>query len=83
MADLVSIEPENSSADVVATLERVLKKAEAGELSSVAVAYVYRNSVLGCVWSTIPSVGMILGAVRRLDHRLNNHFDGDVVDGAE
>ena len=71
MAELVAIEPEGVSPDLIETLEAVLEKARAGELSSVAVAYVYRDGTIGRGWSTPPCYGTLVGAVSGLQHRMN------------
>lgn len=71
MAELHAIEPESVSPDLIMTIEELLEKARAGELSSVAVAYVYRDGTIGRGWSTPPCFGALLGAVSRLQHRMN------------
>ena len=70
-AGLAVIEPEGVSPDLVSTIEELLAKAKAGELSSVAIAYVYRDGTIGRGWSTPPCFGALLGAVNRLAHRMN------------
>lgn len=77
MVDLVAIDPEPAGTDVIATLERAMEKARAGELSSVAVAFVYRDGCTGHVWSLLPSFGTMIGSVARLLHKLNADMDGD------
>ena len=71
MPDLRVIQPEGVSPDLVERIEEVLAKARAGELSSVALAYVYRDGAIGRSWSTPPCFGALLGAVTRLAHRMN------------
>lgn len=75
MADLHAIDPEPAAQDVIATLERALAQARAGELSSVAVAAVYRDGAVGAEWSTLPSRAAMLGSVSRLAHKLNVEAD--------
>jgi len=75
MATLRTIEPEEPGEDVVETLEYLLAKARAGEISSVAVAVVYRSGIPGATWSRLPSLVAALGAVSRLAHRLNGIAD--------
>ena len=75
MAALTVIEPEGVSPDLIETLEAVLEKARGGELSSVAIAYVYRDGTIGRTWSTAPSFGTLLGAIGRLAHVLNLRMD--------
>lgn len=71
MTKLSVIEAEAVSPDLVETLEEALAKAKAGELSSVALAVVYRDGCINWAWSTPPSFGLLLGAVNRLAHKLN------------
>lgn len=71
MPDLHVIEPEGVSPDLITTLESVLERAREGDLSSVAIAYVYRDGTIGRTWSTPPCFGALLGAVSRLAHRMN------------
>jgi hypothetical protein len=71
MPELAVIEPEGVSPDLIETIEQLLEKAKAGEISSVAVAFVYRDGTIGRDWSTPPSFAALLGAVTRLAHRMN------------
>lgn len=75
MPDLTVIDAEPLGVDVIATLERALERAKAGEFSSIAVAYVYRDGSVGCIWSTMPSVPAMLGSVSLLAHKLNLDAD--------
>jgi hypothetical protein len=68
--DLKVIEPEPCGADVVEKLEEALEKAKSGELSSVAIAIVYRDGCTGSSWSAPLSYSILIGAVARLQHRL-------------
>ena len=71
MADLHTISAEPPSKDAVAVIERVLTEAREGRISSVAIAHVDREGCVTAEWSKPPSVGLLLGAVARLAHRLN------------
>lgn len=71
MTELAIIESEAISPDLVPLLEDLLERARAGEISSVAAAYVYRDGSIGKSWSTPPCFGTLLGAVSRLAHRMN------------
>lgn len=71
MADLHAIEPEDLAENVVEKIEEVLKLAKAGEISSVAFAIVYRDGRTGGKWSRLPSIGLMLGSISRLAHKLN------------
>ena len=75
MADLEVIEPESVSPDLIETIERVLEKAKAGEVSSVAIAVVYRDGATSTTWSTPPSFATLLGAVAHLGFRMSHKKD--------
>jgi hypothetical protein len=75
MADLRIITAEPPAVDVIATLERALDLARSGELSAVAVAYVFRDGAAGAAWSALPSRPAMLGSVSRLAHRINIEAD--------
>lgn len=70
MADLVAIDPEPVGKDAVVYLEHLLKKARAGKLSCVAVAYVYRDGSTGSGWSQSQNLASIIGAVSGLHGKL-------------
>lgn len=57
------IEPEPLGEDIVEKLERVLARARAGELSSVAVAWALRSGEVGGCWSNPPSAPLLIGAL--------------------
>lgn len=65
-AKLKVIECEPIGESVVERLEEVLEKAYAGEISSVAIAVVYRDGSTGSAWSRMPSVSTMIGAVARM-----------------
>lgn len=75
MAELTAIDPEPIGESVVAKLEHVLAKAKAGELSSVAIAYVYRDGSIGRNWSDLPSYPTMLGSLARLMHLIQIERD--------
>lgn len=54
----------------VPLLEDMLERAKAGQLSSVAVAVVYRDGSTGDAWSNPPSVATLIGAVTIMQTRL-------------
>lgn len=56
--------------EVVDLLETTLAQARAGEISSVAVAVVYRSGNTSDGWSKMLSHSTLIGAVARLQHRL-------------
>jgi hypothetical protein len=70
MADLREITSEPPAENIVPLLEQIIKRAKAGELSSVAVAMVTREGATGQEWSRLPSVGAMIGSVATLQHRL-------------
>lgn len=75
MADLVALDPEPVSQRLVQTIEEAVELASAGELSSVAIAYVLRDGSVGCMWSDLPSRAAMMGSIARLNHKLNLEAD--------
>jgi hypothetical protein len=71
MAELHVLDAEPRGADVIEVLEEALRQARAGQLSSVAVAAVYRDGCTQQAWSSAPSVSLLIGAAARLVYRLN------------
>lgn len=76
MADLTVIDAEPVGEDVVAYLEDLLCRARAGEFSSIAVAFVYRDGSTGSGNSSAPSLAALLGAVAGLQHKLAEDLVG-------
>lgn len=76
-ANLHSIPLEPLGVDVVGKLEEVLDAAKRGEISSVAIACVYRDGMTGSTWSTVPTFSMLIGALRCLEHRLLRQWNDD------
>ena len=70
MAELRTITCEPPGQDIVPLLESLIERANAGELSSVAVAYVSREGVTNQEWSAPPSLATLIGSVASLQHRL-------------
>lgn len=70
------IEAEPVGADIIVKLKEALEKAEKGELSSVAIAVVYRDGSTGSSWSVAPSLGLQIGAVSMMHWRLANRAIG-------
>lgn len=64
------IEPEPVGASVVDTLREIADDAEQGNISSIAVAIVYRDGTVGTAWSEVPSMALLVGAASRLQWRL-------------
>jgi hypothetical protein len=75
VTDLRVISAEPLGVDIIEVLRRALEKAEAGELSSVAIAMVYRDGCTGASWSSAPSLALLLGSVARLSHILARKMD--------
>jgi hypothetical protein len=68
---LLTITPEPAiNPDVIARLTEICGAVERDEISAVGVAVVYRDGSTGNCWSTSPSVGLLIAAVTRLQHRL-------------
>jgi hypothetical protein len=74
-ADLVPIdsEPPNTE-DVVAKLEEFLAEARKGQISSVAIAVVYRDGSSGRAWSKRHSETAMIGSVGLLHHALSERY---------
>jgi hypothetical protein len=70
IAGLKVINAEPLGRDIIAKLEDALAKARAGELSSIGLAVVYRDGSTGTGWSDAPSIGLLIAATTRLQHRL-------------
>lgn len=56
---------------VVMRLEEILQDARAGKISAVAIAAVETGGATISVWSQTDNFGALLGAVSRLEYRLN------------
>lgn len=69
-ADVKVIDAEPLGTDVIAKLEEALDFARKGQISSVGLAVVYRDGSTGTSWSQAPSVGLLIAAATRLQHRL-------------
>lgn len=69
------IDPEPPAQNVIATLERALEQARAGDLSSVALAFVHRDGAVSAEWSALPSRPAMLGSISRLAHKINLDAD--------
>lgn len=70
------IESEPVGANVIERLEEALEQARAGKISSIALAVVYRDGTNQPSWSDAPSIGLLTGAVSRLEWYLNQVLDG-------
>lgn len=55
---------------VVERLEVALDKAKAGKISAIAIAIVTEDGAANCSWSETDSVGILLGSIVRMQHRL-------------
>jgi hypothetical protein len=60
-------------ASVVMRLEEVLQDAREGKISAVAIAAVETGGALITTWSETDDFGRLLGAVSRLEYRLNDN----------
>jgi hypothetical protein len=69
-AELRVLDAEPPASDTVAKLEEALERARSGQLSSVAIAVVYRDGTCGQCWSQAPSLSCLIGAVTRMQHAL-------------
>jgi hypothetical protein len=76
--DLRAIDVEPVSASVLAYLEDLTERARAGEFSTIAVAYVYRDGSTGSGHSDAHNLAAIVGAVEALKTKLiRDMIDGD------
>lgn len=75
MADLIPLHAEPIGEDVIDTIDKVRAMADAGKVSSVAIAYVTRDGRGGQLWSDLPNVNLIVGSAGRLIHHLNKAAD--------
>lgn len=64
------IPAEMLGSDIIQCLENVLEKAHAGELSSVAIASVFRDGCVASSWSSPPNASLLIGAIARMQSRL-------------
>ncbi len=75
MSKLVALEPEPLGDTVTPMLKDVLAKAEAGEISSLGLAIVYRDGCVGQMWTDAANFGLLLGAAHRLAAQINAEMD--------
>jgi hypothetical protein len=66
------ITAEPVSPDIVRFLELALDMAKSGELSSIALSYVFRDGSPGRGWSSPPSTGALIGSVAITQALLTN-----------
>jgi len=73
MSNVVEIKtrPAEVIASVIERLEEALEKARAGDVVTVGIATVHRDGSIGCSWSETDDFGRLLGAVCRLEYRIN------------
>jgi hypothetical protein len=70
-AKLVELHAEPAvSPDVADRLTEICEAVQNDRVSSVAIAVVYRDGSTGTCYSAPPSVGLLIAAVTRLQHRL-------------
>lgn len=69
-ADIRTIDAEPLADNIVEKLTELLDVARDGQLSSIAVAVVYRDGTTGRSWSKIPSRSALVGSVAMLQHEL-------------
>jgi hypothetical protein len=75
MAELLVLEPERPGEGLESMLEEMLERVRAGEVSSIAIAYVQRDGRAGRMWSEAPSLAALLGSIQRLAHRIQVEWD--------
>lgn len=70
---VINAEPLGES--IIPLLEQALEQARAGELSSVALAKVYRDGSGGHAYSHAPSAGLLIGTITRMQAALIRFAD--------
>lgn len=65
---LLTAEPLGAS--VIERLNEAMERAKRGEISSIAIALVNRDGSSESCWSDVPSYGLLIGAVARMQYRL-------------
>lgn len=70
--DVIDCEP--PTGDTVMILEDVLRMAQEGRISAVAIAVVYRDGSTGDAWSKPLSTAALIGAVTVLQTRLTHRI---------
>lgn len=71
-ADVHALDTVPPDKDVLQKLNEAMEDAEAGKISMVALAVVYRDGSTGGSWSTIHSLGSITGSAAILLSRLTD-----------
>lgn len=75
MTELTVIDAAPPDPGVIEALEETLAEARAGKVSAVAIAILYRDAMTSARWSRTMFVSALLGAIARLNHRLNAEID--------
>ena len=75
MAEVRVLDAEPVGEDVVAKLEEALEQARQGQISSVAIAVVYRSGETNRSWSKPPSLSLLIGSVAKLEAALIRRAD--------
>lgn len=80
MAEIVKLVPEREriKADVIDNLEKALEMARKGEITAVAIAMVDKEGRGNYRWSEGDQATTMVGAVQRMQHRLNLAVDENV-----
>lgn len=74
-AGLTVIEPEPAGASVAEVMKEALEGVD--RVSSIAIAFVYRDGTTGTAWSDVPSMGLLLGAIGRLQYEMAQRLAGE------
>lgn len=75
-AELRAIDAEPLGESIIPLLEQALEQARNGELSSVALAKVYRDGCGGHAYSHLPSAGLMVGTIARMQAIIMRDMDG-------
>lgn len=77
VAELISLDAEPATdPTILEKLDHFRARAEAGEISSIAIAVVTRDGSINGSWSNKPpSLPLLLGSLAQLGHRLSGWID--------
>jgi hypothetical protein len=75
MSNVVEIKtrPASINESVIARLEDVLAEARAGKITAIAIAGLEIGGAIIAAWSETDDFGRLLGAVSRLEFRINSN----------
>lgn len=69
-AKLIPITCEPLGKGIAEVLDKMREMVDKGEISSLAIAYVFRDGCTGLAHSAMPSRSTLIGAIERLKYKL-------------